>query len=147
MDPLTHIWLTRRVVGTNPTIVLAGMMADAPFYLTYPVWVVKQGQLKQALQTHEWHRPPAEKGHHAFHSLPLLGLAALLVRWRNGRFPRRFFYAWALHILVDLPTHSRRQWAPQFLWPFSSITMDGVSWIDWLMRALHGARGQQNRSK
>lgn len=36
MDPLAHILLTRAIVGKQPRILLAGIVADAPFYLTYP---------------------------------------------------------------------------------------------------------------
>lgn len=36
MDPLTHILVTRTLVGREPATQLAGIAADAPFYLTYP---------------------------------------------------------------------------------------------------------------
>lgn len=138
MDPLTHLFITRKVFGREPVILLAGILPDAPFYLTYPGWVIQQGQLGSAWKTKEWPEPPAwmEWGHHAFHSLPLLLLVACFVYWRNGRLPWRLLGAWGLHILIDIPTHSRRHWAPRFLWPVSKVTVDGISWVELAQRVI-----------
>jgi hypothetical protein len=62
------------------------------------------------------------------HSLVVLGAitaAVLLSRWRR--------WAWlavpyALHILMDIPTHERYQTRP--LHPLSSWQFDGLSWAD-----------------
>jgi hypothetical protein len=58
MDPLTYLLLTRRFVSTRPAIVVAGLAPDAPFYLTYPAWIIRQGQLRHALRTGDWPAPP-----------------------------------------------------------------------------------------
>jgi hypothetical protein len=73
------------------------------------------------------------RAHHVSHSLPVAGLAVLAYQLWRGRWPS-WGAAWALHILVDIPTHSRRNWAPQFLWPLSRVTVDGVSWPEALIR-------------
>jgi hypothetical protein len=129
MDPFTHYVITRKIVGRAPATLLAGLAADMPFYLTYPAWVIRQGQLGTALRTNNWPEAPGWmiRLHHLFHSLPVL----LLVTVAGRLVTRRWLpaaLAWGLHILVDIPTHSRRHWAPQFLWPFSSLTVDGISW-------------------
>lgn len=67
-----------------------------------------------------------ELPHHIAHSLPLLALLGLAMCAPAGAWPR-WASAWLLHILIDIPTHARRAWAPQFLWPFSAVTVDGVS--------------------
>ena len=36
--------------------------------------------------------------------------------------------AWAIHILIDIPTHSFRYFPTPFLWPVSSYMLDGISW-------------------
>jgi hypothetical protein len=129
MDPLTHFLITRKVISREARVLLAGLAPDAPFYLTYPIWLVKRGQFIGALLTNDW--PPALRWmqtlHHLFHSLPVLFTVAGAMRLRTGRWPLEAL-AWGLHILVDLPTHSRRNWAPQFLWPLSTVTVDGISW-------------------
>jgi hypothetical protein len=35
---------------------------------------------------------------------------------------------WMLHILIDIPTHTRRLYPTPFLWPISDFTIDGISW-------------------
>ncbi len=42
--------------------------------------------------------------------------------------------AWALHILIDIPTHSRQFYPTPFLWPISNFVFDGISWGNkWFM--------------
>lgn len=61
------------------------------------------------------------------HSLPvfILVFALVLLATRKVFWP---MFAWPLHILVDIPTHSTRFFATPFLWPFSDYRFDGVSW-------------------
>jgi hypothetical protein len=138
MDPLTHLLITRSAVGTDRQVLVAGLAADIPFYLTYPAWLIMQGRLANAFKENEWPEAPRwmQLSHHIFHSLPaLLGLtlATCLIK---GKWPL-WGIAWGLHILVDIPTHSRRNWAPQFLWPLSNVTVDGVSWPTIVISIIH----------
>ena len=137
MDPVTHIVLTRALIGRERTTLLAGVLADAPFYLTYPPWLARHGLLVEAFRSNTW--PPAPRwmmtAHIIAHSLPLVAGVALVFRCVSGRWPR-WALAWGLHILVDLPTHSRQSWAPQPFWPFSSWSMDGISWPELLLARL-----------
>jgi hypothetical protein len=138
MDPLTHLLITRSAVGTDCQVLVAGLAADIPFYLTYPAWLIMQGRLANAFKENEWPEAPRwmQLSHHIFHSLPaLLGLtlATCLIK---GKWPL-WGIAWGLHILVDIPTHSRRNWAPQFLWPLSNVTVDGVSWPTIVISIIH----------
>ena len=48
-------------------------------------------------------------------------LLAFRLRWRE-------WFAWLLHILVDIPTHSRESYPTPALWPLSDWTFDGVTW-------------------
>jgi len=42
--------------------------------------------------------------------------------------------AWAIHILIDIPTHSFRFFPTPFLWPLSDYKFDGISWgTRWFM--------------
>ncbi len=139
MEPITHVWLTRRLVGKDSGTVLAGILPDAPFYLTYPLWLARQGKVWQGLHKNEWAEPPSwiRSGHDAFHSLPFMLVVGLAFRLIKGRWPRQVMLAWSLHILVDIPTHSRQLWGTRFLWPLSSYVVDGVSWVSgvlWLWR-------------
>ena len=36
--------------------------------------------------------------------------------------------AWPFHIVLDIPFHTKDLFQIQFLWPFSDIIFDGISW-------------------
>jgi hypothetical protein len=141
MDVLTHTWLTRKLIGKQPRVTVAGIGSDVSFYLTYPIWVIAQGKAVQALTTSEWPAPPhwIETLHHAFHSLPIALAGAAVVRAVSGRWPRQELAAWVLHIMVDIPSHSQRFWGPRFLWPLFDIAVDGVPWAEITSRGLASA--------
>ena len=138
MDLLTHAFLTRKFVGKRPHVVLAGIGPDVPWYLTYPVWVIVQGKARHVLATGEWPDPPRwiETLHHVSHSLPVALAGSAVVRMLYSRWPRKGLIAWALHIAIDVPTHSCRFWGPRFLWPLSNVAVDGVPWAEITSRVL-----------
>ena len=48
--------------------------------------------------------------------------------------------AWAIHILIDIPTHSSRFFPTPFLWPLSGYKFNGISWAaGWFMLLNYGA--------
>lgn len=139
MDPLSHLVMTRILVGKERSVLIAGLAPDIPFYSTYLPWLIASRQLLPAIRQNSWPDPPTWMyvPHHISHSLFVMSSLALILRWTTGQWPR-WIGAWLLHILVDIPTHAQRYWAPQFLWPCSRITVDGLSWptmlIAWLQR-------------
>ena len=49
-------------------------------------------------------------------------------------------FAWLIHIVVDIPTHTKRFFPTPFLWPISSFKVDGFSWAErWFMRLNYGS--------
>jgi hypothetical protein len=67
------------------------------------------------------------------HSLFVFG-AVFGLAWLVLRRPAFELLGWALHILIDIPTHSLRFFATPFLWPVSSYRFDGISWgVRWFM--------------
>ena len=45
-----------------------------------------------------------------------------------------YMYAWPIHILIDIPTHTREFLPTPFLWPVSTWTFPGISWgTPWFM--------------
>ncbi len=144
MDPLTHIFLARTLIDKRPTTLLAGVVADAPWYLTYPIWLFRQGQMSQAFQTNQWPSPPRWMDilHNAAHSLVIaLGVIGIL-RLLSGHWKHPCIHAWILHILIDIPTHSKQNWGTRFLWPISDFAVDGIPWAEILIRML---RPQPNK--
>ncbi|MEK6890062.1 MAG: hypothetical protein AABW82_03805 [Nanoarchaeota archaeon] len=61
------------------------------------------------------------------HSLFVFLLIAFFVYALNGEIPI-YLWAWPLHILIDIPTHSRKFLPTPFLWPFSDWKFPGISW-------------------
>ena len=88
MDPFTHYVITRKIVGRDPATLLAGLAADLPFYLTYPAWVIRRGQLGNALRTNNWPEAPGWMVglHHLFQSLPVLLLVTVTGRGATTQF-------------------------------------------------------------
>jgi len=63
----------------------------------------------------------------AGHSIFVYGLVLLVVYLALKKIPL-YLYAWGLHILIDIPTHSRAFLPTPFLWPFSTWHFPGFSW-------------------
>jgi hypothetical protein len=88
--------------------------------------------LRDAIQTGTWPDPPRSLlcTHRATHSLLVVLITGIVIRYATGRWPQQVMLAWLLHILIDVPTHRRNQWGPRLLWPLSDAAWDGWSWTD-----------------
>ena len=76
--------------------------------------------------------------YYASHSLVVFA-AVFAVAWLLARRPILEMLAWALHILIDIPTH-QGIFALHFLWPFSSYGFSGLRWENhWFMAANYTA--------
>ena len=64
--------------------------------------------------------------YHCSHSLLVFAAVFTLV-WLMHRRPVLELLGWALHILIDIPTH-QGIFAIHFLWPLSSFGFEGVRW-------------------
>ena len=111
-------------------LLAAGVGPDLPFWAVYYPRVLRKGGLRRVLITGDWPQPPSgfKTAYDATHSLALVGMAASLAWMLTGRIPRPLL-AWALHILLDIPTHGRA-WSPRVLWPLSDYTFGGLSWVE-----------------
>lgn len=61
------------------------------------------------------------------HSL-IIWLLLFSMIWIVRKKPFWIFGAWALHILLDIPTHTTRYFPTPFLWPFPTPFVDGIPW-------------------
>jgi len=76
--------------------------------------------------------------YYASHSL-IVFAAMFAVAGLLARRPILEMLAWALHILIDIPTH-QGIFALHFLWPFSSYGFSGLRWENhWFMAANYTA--------
>jgi hypothetical protein len=138
MDPFSHYLVSRRLVGKDRAVVLAGLLPDMPFYLGYPAGLAAHRKVRHSLRSNIWPDPPLWllMAHRMTHSLPVLLAALFIFRLITGCWSLRPAAAWALHVTVDIPTHSRDPWGPRYLWPLSDLAIDGNSWVEVLV-AIH----------
>src|SRR3989338_8232732 len=61
------------------------------------------------------------------HSFVIFTVVFLLVLWIRKK-PMYEMFAWPLHILFDLPTHSTQFFPTPFLWPLGEYRVDGIPW-------------------
>ncbi len=61
------------------------------------------------------------------HSL-LVFAAAFAIIWFARRKPLMEMWAWALHVFMDIFTHSSAFFPTPFLWPVSDFHIDGIPW-------------------
>lgn len=61
------------------------------------------------------------------HSLVMFAVVFLVV-WAIRKKPLYELFAWPLHILMDIPTHSTQFFPTPFLWPFVDYRVDGIPW-------------------
>lgn len=61
------------------------------------------------------------------HSFIVFSILFAIV-WAVGRKPFYPLIAWAVHIGIDIPTHSLDLFPTPFLWPLSDYRFDGIGW-------------------
>lgn len=67
------------------------------------------------------------------HSVFVVLLVFILIYLGFGTIPI-FLWAWPLHVLIDIPTHSRKFLPTPFLWPLFDWKFPGISWgTPWIM--------------
>lgn len=71
------------------------------------------------------------------HSLVMFAAVFLLVWFLMGR-PPWVIVPWAMHIMLDIPSHSYKFYPTPLFWPISNWKfLHGVSWGQWWMMALN----------
>ncbi len=92
--------------------------------------------------------PPTLKGtfakrwaklYNATHSLIVLAAVGLIIYVITGSLWGPLL-AWLVHIIMDIPTHSKEFFPTPIFWPISSWTFPGFSWAQpWFMALNYGA--------
>ncbi len=147
MDIFAHgLWTAAAAQGANKkfgTRIRAGWAAwwgvfPDLFAFTVPVslalWRRMTGPPEAAVRGgHFPHLHLASQLYHISHSLVVFSAVFGLV-WLLARRPVLELLGWALHILIDIPTHTTQFFATPFLWPVWSYRFSGISWGNrWFM--------------
>ena len=134
MDVLSHGLWGGIAFGRKhkKSFLLAFSFGVAPDLLSFGIYFVER------IFDHntEWKVGPPDPSlipeyvYHAYdvtHSLVIFALV-FLVSWLILRKPVFEMFAWALHVLMDIFTHSTKFFPTPFLWPLADYRFDGISW-------------------
>ncbi|MFH1589750.1 MAG: hypothetical protein ABIB43_04250 [archaeon] len=141
MDAPAHgIW-TWIIFHNNPLVwlaVLFGMLPDLLSWGIYSIWPWGEKL--------DWKKPDFSMVpkwvfllYGITHSVFVFAAVFLIVYLIIGTIPW-FLFAWIIHILIDIPTHSKDFLPTPFLWPVSTYKFAGISWGQkWFMIANYTA--------
>lgn len=115
--------------------VFFGLLPDTLSWLIYFFYVVFTGTLFSRLDPTliPWWMDALYKATHSLVLFAVIALALFFIfkSWKKIPF---FAYAYPLHLLLDIPTHSRSFLPTPFLWPLSDWRFPGISWSSsWFM--------------
>lgn len=105
-----------------------GILPDLIPFLPYTILSIAKGWFKIGRPTLTVMPAWVFYFYNITHSLVVATLLLLLIWLLRGKRMAIAFFAWPLHILFDIPTHSADYFPTQFLYPFSSFHIDGTNW-------------------
>ncbi len=130
MDILAHGLWGGMLAGWRKRFGLAFLFAVCPDLFSFGLWAA----VRAAHGSFQRGRPPLDSlpgwidiAYSVTHSL-IIAVAVWAFLWWLNRELAVPFSAWIIHILIDIPTHSRAFFPTPFLYPLSSFTVDGFSW-------------------
>lgn len=111
--------------------ILFGILPDTFSWLFFTIYLLFKGQtfMQAAGSIPEWVFALYNITHSLFTFLFVLLIVYMI--WRTIPI---YIWAWPIHILIDIPTHSRDFLPTPFLWPVSEWVFPGISWgTPWFM--------------
>ena len=132
MDTFAHaIWrfIIFYATGNIWLAIFFGIMPDLFSWTIYLFYAIATGKMKK-----EFRRPDLDalpNWIHVLygltHSVFVIALVFVLVFLFTRQIPI-YLWAWPLHVLIDIPTHSRKMLPTPFLWPVFDWKFPGFSW-------------------
>ncbi|HUU29147.1 MAG TPA: hypothetical protein VM123_15175 [archaeon] len=130
MDVLAHGLWGGMLAGWKKRFGLAFLFGVCPDVFSFGLWMavrIFQGSFQRG-------RPPLhmlpewlDTVYGITHSLVIIGLVWAFLWWRKKDLALPFS-AWVIHIVFDIPTHSKAFFPTPFLYPLSDFTINGISW-------------------
>ncbi len=111
--------------------VLFGVLPDSVSWLLYTIFLLFNGETfrQSAHRIPDWVFTLYNISH-SFFTFAFVLLIVYLI-WKTIPI---YIWAWPIHILIDIPTHTREFLPTPFLWPISEWVFPGISWgTPWFM--------------
>ena len=130
MDTLAHALWSYIIFHNYELVWWAVLFGALPDLLSWTVWMLwpKKGKFN-------WKKNPdlslipkwVFTLYGITHSVFIMGIVFLAVFLVFGKLPL-FLLSWTVHVLIDIPTHTKNFLPTPFLWPFSGYKFPGISW-------------------
>ena len=111
------------VVQMLPAVVYGATLPDPFAFLYSHVTATPGAEPEMPVAAQAW----SHHLHCVLHSVVVAGAVTALVAWR-WRAALPALAGWWLHIVLDVPTHSRDYYAVPLFYPFTYWGVDGIDW-------------------
>jgi hypothetical protein len=132
MDVFAHFLWTYAVFCRYKKALLAGVfgvLPDLAAFVPFIVYRLMHGSFefgKPELATiPEWVFQLYNVSHSAVIFFAVFGLVWILI----GK-PQWYLGGWLVHIIIDIPTHTKEFFPTPVFYPLSGVTFDGISWAN-----------------
>jgi len=113
--------------------ILFGVLPDVISWVPFFFWNLFGGRFARGPPNLDMFPAWVDPLYGVGHSIILIAIVFIIVYIIAKKIPI-YMYAWPLHVLIDIPTHTRDFLPTPFLWPFSEWTFPGISWGNaWFM--------------
>jgi len=131
MDVFSHGLWGILAVGRQGAPWAAAVWGMAPDVIAFGPFIASSLiQRKLPQQRPEAHKVPewVHTMYNCTHSLVIYGLIFASLILAGKKQAAMLSLAWPLHILMDIPTHSKAYFPTRFLYPLSNICFNGIPW-------------------
>lgn len=136
MDTLSHYLWTVAIYWQHPKRWLVGMFGALPDLMSFGIFFVQRlltGTMERGAPGIETIPQYVHVMYDITHSLVVFMIVAAVL-WFVAREWFWLIWGWALHIIIDIPTHTAAFFPTPFLWPVSDFHLSGISWgVTWFM--------------
>lgn len=134
MDDVSHIlwsYLFLYWTGHPWLAIIFGVLPDllcfTPAFIYQIIWRPKGKDFVERYKKFPgWMKTWAEQGYNVTHNLFTTAVITAIALFTGAW----WLLAWTLHVLMDIPTHSKGFYATPLFWPLWDFKIDGIPWSD-----------------
>ncbi|MBU0471568.1 MAG: hypothetical protein KKF89_06460 [Nanoarchaeota archaeon] len=135
MDTFAHAIWAYIIFQRTESVILAMLFCTLPDIMSWGLWILWPYKNGVKWKNRDTYKLP--KWLHFLygitHSIFTVAAVFAAVFLITKKIPV-YLWAWPMHILMDIPVHSREWFPTPFLWPISNWRFPGISWGNkWFM--------------